>query len=125
MPENHETPIYDSMSQEEPYDWNTSDPELTETELPSKGEYVPLHGRFTLVSDSEITPNVVLTNPKVRSIANVVLGVLGVALGATMTVDMASDAFDLTPYTAPVFAGYAFLASAFGLAVTTPNIPRG
>lgn len=70
------------------------------------------------------TPNVVIANPKVRRVANVVLGVVGLAVGTAVVVDAASTAIDITAITTPIFAGYAYLASAFQLAVTLPNTPR-
>jgi len=71
------------------------------------------------------TPNVVVQNPSVRKAANVVLGVLGIAVGTAVVVDAATPAFDITAITTPVTVGYAYLASVFGLAVTLPNIPAG
>jgi len=70
------------------------------------------------------TPNVVVRNPRVRKVANVVLGTAGVLLGVVVTVDAASPAFDLSAVTVPALAGYAYLAGTFGLTVTTPNVPN-
>ena len=70
------------------------------------------------------TPNVVVQSPKVRRVAGVVLGVLGILLGTAVVVDGATPAFDLTAITGPVAAGYLYLSSLFGLAVTVPNVPR-
>ena len=36
---------------------------------------------------------------------------------------MSTPAFDLTEYTGPITAGYLYLSSLFGLAVTVPNVP--
>jgi len=69
------------------------------------------------------TPNVVVADPRVRKGAGIVLGVLGVLLGTAVVVDGATPAFDLTSLTTPVTAGYLYLSSLFGLAVTVPNIP--
>lgn len=70
------------------------------------------------------TPNVVIENPTVRKVANVVLGAAGLTLGTVLVVDAAAPAFDLAAITGPAAAAYLYLSSAFGLAVTLPNIPR-
>jgi hypothetical protein len=70
------------------------------------------------------TPNVVVSSPTVRKVAGVVLGVAGIVLGTAVVVDAASPAFDISAFTGPIAAGYIYLSSAFGLAVTVPNIPR-
>lgn len=70
------------------------------------------------------TPNVVVSNPKIRRIANVTLGVVGLVLGTALVVDGASADFDVSAVTTPALAGYLYLASAFGLTVITPNIPK-
>ncbi len=69
------------------------------------------------------TPNVVVENPTVRKIAGITLGIVGLALGTTLVVDGATNAFDLTELTNPISAGYLYLSSVFGLVVTVPNIP--
>ena len=74
--------------------------------------------------NSNLTPNVVVSNPVVRRYANVILSVVGLVLGTVVVVDGASAAFDLSAVTVPALAGYAYLTAAFGLAVTTPNIPN-
>lgn len=70
------------------------------------------------------TPNVVVENPNIRRGANIVLGVVGILVGTAVVVDGSTDAFDISAITTPIFTGYAYLASIFGLAVTLPNIPR-
>lgn len=70
------------------------------------------------------TPNVVVANPNVRKVANIALGVVGLVVGTAVVVDASSPAFDITAWTTPITAGYAYLASAFGLIVTVPNIPK-
>lgn len=77
------------------------------------------------MSNSELTPNVVVQNPTIRKAAGVVLGVAGLLLGTLLVVDGASDAFDAAAITGPATAGYLYLSSAFGLAVTVPNVPHG
>ena len=71
-----------------------------------------------------ITANTVIENPNVRRTITNVLGVAGLLLGTVMVVDIASPDFDLTAWTEPIFVGYAYLASAFGLVVTRPNTPK-
>ena len=70
------------------------------------------------------TPNVVVENPNIRRAANIVLGVVGLVVGTAVVVDASTPAFDISAITTPVFTGYAYLASLFGLAVTLPNIPK-
>jgi len=70
------------------------------------------------------TPNAVLENPSVRRVVNVVLGIIGIIIGTVTVVDASTAAFDLTPFTIPATVGYAYLAAIFGLAITTPNIPK-
>lgn len=70
------------------------------------------------------TPNVVVQNPDIRRAANIALGVIGIVVGTAVVVDGSTPAFDISAITTPVFTGYAYLASLFGLAVTLPNIPR-
>lgn len=69
------------------------------------------------------TPNVVVSNPQVRKVANVVLGVAGLVLGSVVAYDLAAQNVDFSEVTGPLIAVYGFVAGAFGLAVTTPNIP--
>lgn len=73
---------------------------------------------------SSETPNVVVKSPTVRRIINATLFTAGVLLGTVVVVDGTSDAFDLTDITGPASAGLLYLGSAFGFAVTLPNIPR-
>jgi hypothetical protein len=75
------------------------------------------------MSTPSVTPNVVVGDPRVRKAAGIALGVVGVILGTAVVVDGATAAFDLTEITTPVTAGYLYLSSLFGLAVTVPNIP--
>lgn len=70
------------------------------------------------------TPNIVIGNPTVRKIINIILWSAGVILGTVIVVDGASPAFELGYITGPVSAGLLYLGSAFGFAVTLPNIPH-
>lgn len=81
--------------------------------------YTPEHA-----APASETPNVVVQNPHVRKVANIVLGVAGILLGAVVVFDASSGSVDLGEYTTPALAVYGFLAGTFGLAVTTPNVPK-
>lgn len=70
------------------------------------------------------TPNVVVSDPRVRKVANIVLGAAGLVLGSLVVFDGASADLDFSSVLAPAFAVYSFLAGAFGLIVTTPNVPK-
>lgn len=70
-----------------------------------------------------LTPNVVVANPGVRKVMNIVLGVALVALPAASILDLNSTAFDWSAFLIPATAVTSFLAGIFGLAVTTPNVP--
>jgi len=71
------------------------------------------------------TPNAgLIPNPKARRVIGLVLGNLGVILGAVATADGLSAAFDVSQYTVPAAGVIAFLGGAYGLAVTVPNVPR-
>lgn len=70
-----------------------------------------------------VTPNVVVTNPKVRKMAQMVLSVVGIVLSSLLVLDGNIPAVDWSPWLSPSFALYGFLAATFGLAVVSPNIP--
>ena len=69
------------------------------------------------------TPNVVVSNPAVRKVAGVVLGVALIVFPAAAVLDAASPELDFSVWLIPATAVTSFLAGIFGLAVTTPNIP--
>lgn len=73
--------------------------------------------------NESVTPNVVVTNPKVRKMAQMVLSVVGVVLSSLLVLDGNIPVVDWSPWLSPSFALYGFLAATFGLAVITPNIP--
>lgn len=77
------------------------------------------------MSNSELTPNVVVQNPTVRKAANVVLGVALIVFPAAAVLDSTSVELDFSQWLIPATAVTSFLAGVFGLAVTTPNVPRG
>ncbi len=70
------------------------------------------------------TPNVVISNPTVRKGINIALWSAGVILGTVIVVDGSTPAFELSQITGPISAGLLYLGSAFGFAVTLPNIPK-
>lgn len=70
------------------------------------------------------TPNVVVQNPSVRLVANIVLGVALIFFPAAIVLDGATDALDFSAWTTPAMAVTSFLAGIFGVAVTAPNVPR-
>lgn len=69
------------------------------------------------------TPNVVVQNPKVRKVANVILGIALIVFPAAAVLDGASADLDFSQWLIPATAVTSFLAGIFGLAVTTPNVP--
>jgi hypothetical protein len=69
------------------------------------------------------TPNVVVGNPHVRKVANVVLGVALIVFPAAAVLDASSPGLDFSQWLIPATAVTSFLAGVFGLAVTTPNVP--
>lgn len=116
MNHHNSSPIHDAVKRErERVARVQAEPEPYDQDNPP----APRHAR----AHNAATPNVVLKSPRVRKIANIVLGTAGLLLGATMTADAASPAIDWSAFTLPAFAVYSFMAGAFGLAVTTPNVP--
>lgn len=69
------------------------------------------------------TPNVVVHDPRVRKVANVLLGASSLVVSSAVVLDVASPAFDWSAFTTPASALVLFLGGVFGLAVTTPNVP--
>lgn len=70
-----------------------------------------------------ITPNVVVADPHVRKVANIVLGVALVVFPAAAILDATSADLDFSTWLIPATAVTSFLAGVFGLAVTAPNVP--
>jgi hypothetical protein len=69
------------------------------------------------------TPNVVVSDPRVRKVANIVLGAALIVFPAAGILDASSTALDFSSWLLPATAVTSFLAGVFGLAVTTPNVP--
>jgi hypothetical protein len=71
----------------------------------------------------QITPNVVVANPAVRKVANIVLGVAALVLPIAGIVDAGAEAIDWSSWL-PIAAQIdLFLLGAFNLGVINPNIP--
>lgn len=71
------------------------------------------------------TPNVVIQNPRVRKVAQWVIGVAAIIVPAAMVLDAASPELDWTVWTVPGMAVTSFLAGVWGVAVAAPNVPKG
>ena len=74
-------------------------------------------------TEPHYTPNVVVGNPYVRKVANIVLGAALIIFPAAGILDASSPELDFSQWLIPATAVTSFLAGVFGLAVTTPNIP--
>lgn len=70
------------------------------------------------------TPNVVIHNPRVRKVAQWVIGVAAIVLPAAMVLDSASPELDWTVWTVPGMAVTSFLAGLYGVTVVVPNVPK-
>lgn len=74
-------------------------------------------------STPSTTPNVVVQNPNVRKVANVILGVALIVFPAAAVLDGASADLDFSQWLIPATAVTSFLAGVFSVAVTVPNVP--
>jgi hypothetical protein len=72
----------------------------------------------------DTTPNVVIENPNVRKVVNVVLGTAGIIISAATIVDLAIEPIDYAFITGPAATIVLGLAGLFGLSVTVPNVPK-
>jgi hypothetical protein len=70
------------------------------------------------------TPNVGISNPKVRQTIRTAVDVFGAAVFVVGAVDAASGAFDLSEFLIPAGAAYIAIRSVFGFAVDNPNTPK-
>jgi hypothetical protein len=69
------------------------------------------------------TPNVVVTDPRVRKVAGIVLGVAALVLPIAQIIDSSAENLDWSQFLNPATAIALFLAGAFQLGITTPNVP--
>lgn len=69
------------------------------------------------------TPNVVVSNPHVRKIVGIALGVTSLVLPIAQIIDSSAENLDWSQFLNPATAIALFLAGAFQLGVTTPNVP--
>jgi hypothetical protein len=74
------------------------------------------------MSTPSVTPNVIVGNPAVRKVVNIILGVSALVLPIAGILDQ-YVAGDWSPVLLPAGAITLFIAGAFGLTVTVPNIP--
>lgn len=77
------------------------------------------------MSQPNVTPNVVVSDPRVRKVAGNVLGVASLGLSIATLVDGAIPAIDYAYITGPAAVIIAGLFGIFQLAVTSPNVPDG
>lgn len=70
-----------------------------------------------------ITPNVVVSNPAVRRVVNIVLGVAATVTTIAVVIDTALPQIDIMEFTKPAGLIILGIAGVFNLAVTVPNIP--
>ncbi len=70
------------------------------------------------------TPNVAISNPKVRERIRTVVDVYGAAVFVVGAVDAASAGFDLAWLLVPAGAAYIAIRSVFGFAVDNRNTPK-
>lgn len=78
----------------------------------------------TYEPNEDRTPNVVVHNPTVRLVANIILGAALVLFPAAIVLDANAPDIDWSSWTTPAMAVTSFLAGVFGLSVTSPNVPR-
>ncbi len=76
------------------------------------------------MSDPTVTPNVVIEDPVNRKRLNVIVSSLLILVGTAAAVDGATPAFDISAITVPASVGLLYVAAAFNLVVTLPNVPR-
>ena len=74
---------------------------------------------------SDLTPNVVVENPTVRKYAQITLSIVGLVLSSALVLDSQISTVDWSVWLNPAWALYGFLAATFGLAIISPNIPKG
>lgn len=69
------------------------------------------------------TPNVVIENPRVRSVAYKLFGWLSLIVAVTVVVDLATPSLDLSLWTTPILAGLSILGTGIGYTAAR-NTPK-
>lgn len=77
-----------------------------------------------MTDSSHYTPNVVVADPRVRKVANIILGVALIVFPAAAVLDATSPGLDFSVWLIPATAVTSFLAGLFGVFVTVQNIPK-
>lgn len=62
----------------------------------------------------QITPNVVIENPKTRKTVYAIFGWVGLLLSAVVVADASSDAFNIAAFTVPAVAVWGLLSAGIG-----------
>lgn len=73
---------------------------------------------------SSDTPNVVVNNPKIRKVAQWVIGVAALVI-PSLAIVQSSSGLDFSSWLPAAMGVTSFLAGVFGIAVVVPNIPKG
>jgi hypothetical protein len=94
------------------------------TDTPTEPTEIPVSDTPRSDYQESLTPNVVVSSPAVRKVINWVLGVALIVFPAAGVLDASSPDLDFSQWLIPATAVTSFLAGIFGLAVTTPNIPK-
>jgi hypothetical protein len=77
------------------------------------------------VPAENFTPNSGLVkDPAKRRVIEVVLGVVGLALGTVIITDASSALFDWSQITIPAAAAFMYVSAGLGFTATLPNIPK-
>lgn len=71
-----------------------------------------------------VTPNVIVSDPRVRKIVGNILGVSSLVLSVATLVDGAIPELDYANVTGPAAVIIAGLFGIFQLGVTSPNVPK-
>lgn len=71
-----------------------------------------------------VTPNVIVSDPRVRKIVGNILGVSSLVLSVATLVDGAIPELDYASVTGPAAVIIAGLFGIFQLGVTSPNVPK-
>ena len=70
------------------------------------------------------TPNVVISNPKLRRGIRITLDTIGALLFIALAVDASTEAFNWLEITTPALAGWTAARVVFGFSVDDTNTPK-